>query len=93
MGDHYWHGISSDMSCDEGYPIFLLYTRHKLIGWGVGMSHSDRPSLTSYRWEHPGGSDFKHFFQESNFPKCLLQQGTVSTQHIFMTNPIWNNCL
>ena len=93
MGDHYWHGISASMNCDDAYPIFVLYTRGELVGWGVAMAHSDRPDLKSYRWEHPAGDDLRWFFQENNFPQCLPRQGKLSTQHIFMTNPIWNNCL
>ena len=93
MGKHYWRWISSDMNCNNTYPIFILYTRSKLNAWGIAMAHSDRPYLTSDRWEHPGGTELEYFFQSDTFPQCLLDAGTLSTQHIYMTNPIWDNCL
>ena len=94
MGQHWWRNISPDMDCNDTYPLFLLYTRGKLNGWGIAQSHDDRPNnLTSDRWEHPGGSVLKAFFQDDDFPECLLDQGTLNTQHVYMTNYFLNNCL
>eukprot|EP00486_Rosalina_sp_Unknown_P007078 CAMPEP_0201571022 /NCGR_PEP_ID=MMETSP0190_2-20130828/13592_1 /ASSEMBLY_ACC=CAM_ASM_000263 /TAXON_ID=37353 /ORGANISM="Rosalina sp." /LENGTH=283 /DNA_ID=CAMNT_0047995249 /DNA_START=20 /DNA_END=871 /DNA_ORIENTATION=+ len=92
MGYHYWRYMSIDMDCDQTYPIFLLYNGGKLNAWGIALAHSDRPDLTSYRWEHPAGSELDYFFQSGEIPKCLPNQGTLSTQHIFLTNPAYDLC-
>jgi len=93
MGVHYWRYMSVDMNCNNAYPLFLLYSQQKLAAWGVAMVHDDRPYLTSYRWEHPSGDSLKLFFESGDMPTCLPNQGTLSTQHVYMTNPLWDNCL
>ena len=93
MGQHYWRYISPDMDCDDFYPIFLLYTRGKLNAWGAALGHSDTPYLTSKRWEHPQGEEIHYFFQDDDFPECVLDATNLSTQHIYMSNWFWNNCL
>ena len=90
MGTHYWRDMTVDMDCDDTYPIFLLYNGGALDAWGIALAHSDRPYLSSYRWEHPGGSELNYFFQSGEIPTCLPDAGTLSTQHIFLTNPAWN---
>ncbi|ETO02141.1 hypothetical protein RFI_35300 [Reticulomyxa filosa] len=100
MGMHYWRYVSVDMDCNTVYPIFLLYTEQKLTAWGIAMAHDDRPYCTLFfflllfkRWEHPGGDSLKFFFQEGDMPTCLPNQGTLSTQHVYLGNPLWYNCL
>mmetsp|Transcript_23908 Transcript_23908/g.37949 ORF Transcript_23908/g.37949 Transcript_23908/m.37949 type:complete len:279 (-) Transcript_23908:28-864(-) len=92
MGWHYWRYLKVDMDCNDIYAIFLLYNGDKLNAWGIALTHDDRPNLTSYRWEHPGGAELKPFFQSGDEPTCLPNQGTLTTQHIFLTNPIWDEC-
>jgi len=93
MGDHWWRYANASTPCDDTYPIFLLYNSGKLNAWGIAMAHSDRPYLTSYRWEHPGGSELKWFFEPGQMPTCLPNQGTLSSQHVYMTNPLFDSCL
>jgi len=93
MGMHYWRYVDVNMNCNNTYPIFLLYNQQKLNAWGIAMAHDDRPYLTSYRWEHPGGQSLQCFFQKGDMPACLPKQGTLSTQHVFMTNPFWDLCI
>lgn len=90
MGTHYWRYISLDMNCNNVYAIFLLYNGGKLNAWGIALAHDDRPYLTSYRWEHPSGDELDYFFQKGQIPKCLPNQGVLSTQHIFLTNPAYD---
>ena len=90
MGYHYWRYMSIDMDCNDTYPIFLLYNGGKLNAWGIALAHHDRPYLSSYRWEHPGGSELDYFFQSGQIPTCLPNDGTLSTQHIFLTNAAYN---
>ena len=49
LGQHYWYDISADMNCDDFFPVFLLYNKKQLkgFGWNVGAN------LTSERFEHP----------------------------------------
>ena len=50
-GVHYWYDISSDMHCDQVFPVFLLYDqasqRLKSFGWAV------LANLKSPLWENP----------------------------------------
>eukprot|EP01084_Bolivina_argentea_P073680 133683_1 len=92
MGYHWWRYITVNENCNDMYPIFLLYNNNKLNAWGIAMAHEDRPKLTSFRWEHPGGSELNNFFQPGTIPACLPKQGTLSTMHIFMTNPAYDLC-
>ena len=50
-GVHYWYDISSDMHCDQVFPVFLLYDqasqRLKSFGWAA------LANLTSPLWEQP----------------------------------------
>eukprot|EP01084_Bolivina_argentea_P279925 478637_1 len=92
MGAHYWRYDTVDQDCNTMYPVFLLYTKGKLNAWGIALAHDDRPNLKSKRWEHPGGKVLYGFFAKDQTPKCLPNQGTLSTQHVFMTNPAKNTC-
>ena len=48
-GRHYWYNISADMDCKDYYPMFLLYNRDRLTGFGwVAIGNADSP-----RYEHP----------------------------------------
>mmetsp|Transcript_36082 Transcript_36082/g.57965 ORF Transcript_36082/g.57965 Transcript_36082/m.57965 type:complete len:279 (-) Transcript_36082:97-933(-) len=92
MGYHYWRYMTVNMNCNDTYAIFLLYNGGKLNAWGIALGHDDRPTLTSYRWEHPSGSEIQYFFAPNGMPACLPKQGVLTTQHIFMTNPAFDNC-
>ena len=49
IGVHYWYNSRKDMSCDEFYPVFLLYNGGKLNAFGWAFN----AALTSNRVEHP----------------------------------------
>ncbi|XP_046348062.2 uncharacterized protein LOC124128671 [Haliotis rufescens] len=86
MGVHYWYNIQKDMSCDDFFPMFLLYNNNKLdgLGWAFGTD------LPSPRYEHPDSSTFEEFMDP--VPECLSYQGRLSTMHIYMSNPLLNFC-
>ncbi|XP_071089942.1 uncharacterized protein [Haliotis cracherodii] len=86
MGVHYWYNIQKDMSCDDFFPMFLLYNNNKLdgLGWAFGTD------LPSPRYEHPDPSAFEKFMDP--VPECLSYQGRLSTMHIYMSNPLLNFC-
>lgn len=49
IGVHYWFNSRKDMSCDEFYPVFLLYNGGQLNAFGWAF----QSALTSPRVEHP----------------------------------------
>ncbi|KAL9952378.1 hypothetical protein ACROYT_G039628 [Oculina patagonica] len=83
MGVHYWYDISSDMHCDQVFPVFLLYDqasqRLKSFGWAV------LANLKSPLWEHPPVQYLQLFFKE--VPKCVARQKIISTQHVYLSDP------
>ncbi|XP_078348614.1 uncharacterized protein LOC144633648 isoform X2 [Oculina patagonica] len=91
MGRHYWYNISPDMNCDDYFPMFLLYNRDRLTGFGwVAQGYAN-----STRYEHP---DAKYlglgFFLEGTKPKCLPDIPSLTTQHIYLDKrPYLNFCV
>eukprot|EP01098_Paradermamoeba_levis_P015415 TRINITY_DN7831_c0_g1_i1.p1 TRINITY_DN7831_c0_g1~~TRINITY_DN7831_c0_g1_i1.p1 ORF type:complete len:279 (-),score=85.85 TRINITY_DN7831_c0_g1_i1:80-916(-) len=89
MGLHYWYNISSSQSCTEFFPLFTLFNRGLLNGFGAGQWGFNDPSP---RFEHPSGSVIKLFFDGKTLPQCLLGSTPISTQHIYLTNPALDFC-
>jgi len=91
MGKHYWYKISKDMDCDYFFPLFLIYNNGNLNCYGPNIGVGE--SQTSSRWEHPTPSVLGYFFQAETTPSCLSNAVTpLSTQHVYLTNPIWDWC-
>ncbi|XP_028400232.1 uncharacterized protein LOC114523489 isoform X2 [Dendronephthya gigantea] len=87
MGQHYWFNVSKDMSCDDTFPVFLLYNKQKLIGFGWAMIADLQKTK---RVEHPSQSQVKYFFDEKTQPKCLAEQGIkLTTQHVYLKKYPW----
>ncbi|XP_076104028.1 uncharacterized protein LOC143072809 [Mytilus galloprovincialis] len=87
MGKHYWFNVRKDMSCDEFWPVFLLYNGGKLNAFGWAM----QADLTSPRVEHPPKSTISAFMNPP--PDCIYKTGTLSTLHIYLTNnPAIDTC-
>jgi len=88
MGTHYWKDITTDMDCDDFFPIGIMYNDGELVTFLVNTL-GDEPS--SY-WEHPDESTLFLFFKDVQ-PTCFETAGTLSTMHMFVTNAVWNLCL
>ncbi|XP_052098951.1 uncharacterized protein LOC127733677 [Mytilus californianus] len=87
MGLHYWYNVRKNMSCDEFYPMFLLYNDGKLNAFGWGFI----ADLNSSRLEHPSHAAISAFINPP--PVCLFNSGTLSTMHIYLSNnPALNRC-
>ncbi|VDI73205.1 Hypothetical predicted protein [Mytilus galloprovincialis] len=87
MGLHYWYNIRKDMSCDEFYPMFLLYNDGKLNAFGWAFNGDFNSSIL----EHPPIAALSAFIDP--VPDCLLNAETLSTMHIYLTNnPALNKC-
>lgn len=80
MGVHYWYNIRKNMSCDEFYPVFLLYNGGQLNAFGWAF----QAPMTSPHMEHPPKSTIKAFMSPP--PDCIYNAGTLSTLHIYLTN-------
>ncbi|KAH3787345.1 uncharacterized protein LOC127842515 isoform X2 [Dreissena polymorpha] len=81
MGVHFWHNTSKTMSCDELFPVFLMYNDGVLnaFGWAFGMD------IRSSAWlEHPPKNSYGHFMKV--IPDCLYRLGTLTTLHIYLTD-------
>ncbi|XP_002165969.1 uncharacterized protein LOC100197948 isoform X1 [Hydra vulgaris] len=87
MGQHYWYGISKDMDCNDFFPVFLLYNGNQLDAFGFATYGA----LNGSHLEHPPNSLISLFFKSESFPKCLLNQGAFSTQHVYLNNK-WKLC-
>lgn len=55
LGVHYWYNTRKDMSCDEFYPVFLLYNGGQLNAFGWAF----QAPMTSPHMEHPPKSTIK----------------------------------
>jgi hypothetical protein len=94
MGVHYWADLSGPLSAetemDNLFPMFLLYNRGKLNGFGWAFN----ADLPSDRYEHPPAFSFPLFFDK--VPKSLLDStkaDVISTLHIYLDSmPLLNGC-
>lgn len=82
MGVHYWYNLRKDMSCNEFFPVFLLYNGGVLnaFGWALSINLADMTN----RIENPPQSSYGNFMNPP--PDCLYNLGTLSTLHIYMTD-------
>lgn len=93
MGTHYWASLSGPLNentdADDFVPIFLLYNKGKLNGFGWAFN----ADLPSPRYEHPYGVVDQFFY---TFPKFFLDPNKTrgfSTLHIFLdSTPQLNFC-
>ena len=49
LGQHYWYNLTTEMPCDDFWPMFLLYNGQELdaLGWNFKANYE------SLRYEHP----------------------------------------
>jgi len=92
MGQHYWYNLSPSLPCEQFFPLFLIYNRGVLTTYGADTGMGNAQHQTSSRWEHPGGSVIKLFMSTDQAPPCIFTAGELSTQHVFLTNPIFDLC-
>ncbi|CAH1257658.1 Hypp1874 [Branchiostoma lanceolatum] len=90
MGQHYWYNVTTDMSCDNFYPVFLLYNSGRLNGFGWNI----KAYLDSPRYEHPTTDILDMFFKV--IPQCFYDEADprgATTLHIYMDSaPSFNFC-
>jgi len=85
MGNHYWYNTSLDMDCDALFPAFLLYNDGVLNAFGWALM----TDVEADNYEHPPAISFGRFF--NTVPNCLQEIGTVTTQHIYLTDSVTKN--
>lgn len=95
MGVHFWADIdgnqlSENTEADNFAPLFLLYNKGKLNGFGWAFN----ADLPSKRYEHPGQDVLGMFFNK--IPKFFSdpnKSGKLSTLHIYLdSTPQFNFC-
>jgi len=87
MGMHYWYNVTSDMSCNNFYPLCLLYNGGKLSAFCFAKNaYLQSPQ---YDWPHPDPFSTGGFMNP--VPKCFNTDPTfkkLSTVHVyFHSNP------
>jgi len=92
MGKHYWYKINSTMTCDQLFPVFLIYNKGVLTTYGAITGVGSAQTQSSSRWEHPGGDVLHKFLPDGGAPDCIFKVGDLSTQHVFLTNPLFDYC-
>jgi hypothetical protein len=95
MGQHYWANVkgvplSVDMNPDEFFPMFLLYNKGQLNGFGWALN----ADLNSIRYEHPDSSVVSQFMNPvPKFFSDPTKSGKLSTMHIYLDDsPRFNFC-
>ena len=95
MGLHYWADVrgiplSLDTPNDSFFPMFLLYNKGELNGFGWAFN----ANLTSPRLEHPTASVVSNFMTAvPNFLFDPTKSGILSTLHIYLdSTPALNFC-
>ncbi|XP_057302199.1 uncharacterized protein LOC130636478 isoform X2 [Hydractinia symbiolongicarpus] len=96
MGRHYFFNMTANMNCSDFVPLFLLYNKGVLNGFGWTMGgHINSPTG---RLEYAPNALLRKFFQPGiEWPLCLddrsVSQPSVSSQHIYLDiNPTKNLC-
>lgn len=94
MGLHYWADLTGQLgqqtSGDNFLPLFLLYNKGNLNGFGWAFN----ADLPSSRYEHPNKNVLNMFFK--NIPQFFFdpsKSGVLSTMHIYLdSTPQLNFC-
>lgn len=88
MGMHYWNDVkgspvTASTSQDDFLPLFLLYDKGKLNGFGWIFS----ANLRSQHYEKPTSSLIQGMFEEMpNFLGTAATNGYLSTLHIYLNS-------
>jgi hypothetical protein len=95
MGLHYWRQVNGsqitvDMNKDNFFPMFLLYNKGKLNGFGFAFN----ANLDSPRLEHPTVDIINLFMKPTpSFFADKTQSEVLSTLHVFLdSTPFQNFC-
>lgn len=96
MGRHYFFNMTADMNCSDFVPMFLLYNKGVLNGFGWTMG--GHITSSTGRLEYAPNALLRKFFEPGiEWPVCLsdrsVSQPTVSSQHVYLDiNPQKNLC-
>ncbi|XP_055870196.1 uncharacterized protein LOC106050172 isoform X4 [Biomphalaria glabrata] len=81
MGVHYAYGYTTTSSCDDLFPLFLLYDQGVMKGIGFALI----ANFTSPHYEHPTLDNLKWMLYEA--PQCVSTR-VVSSIHIFLSQSL-----
>ncbi|CAG5115666.1 unnamed protein product [Candidula unifasciata] len=85
MGIHFYYNITFDMSCDQLFPVVILYNKGQLntFAWMFLSVFQDK------RYEVSPKKVFPFFI--SPVPKCMDSFDFLTTQHVYLTDDITLN--
>jgi len=92
MGIHYWYDNRLDSNCAEYFPVFLMYNKGKLTGFGW---------VTFGKFEYTKRTEFPPLPVITAFlkpvPTCMPQEfedvnGFTTMHHFFNTEPLNLRC-
>uniref|UniRef100_A0A2C9KWN8 Uncharacterized protein n=1 Tax=Biomphalaria glabrata TaxID=6526 RepID=A0A2C9KWN8_BIOGL len=78
---HYAYGYTTTSSCDDLFPLFLLYDQGVMKGIGFALI----ANFTSPHYEHPTVDNLKWMLYEA--PQCVSTR-VVSSIHIFLSQSL-----
>jgi len=89
MGVHYWYDNRLDKNCEQFFPVFLMYNKGKLTGFGWAAMG---------KYEYTKRTEFPPYSAVSSFlnpvPTCMKQYydeaGGFTTMHIYFNTAAWN---
>ncbi|CAF3808066.1 unnamed protein product [Rotaria sp. Silwood1] len=89
MGVHYWYDNRLDNKCDEIFPVFLLYNKGKLTGFGWGLAGKYDYSKRTESVPYGAVSKFMRIV-----PTCLEKFfediGGFTAMHLYFNTAPWN---
>ncbi|CAF3292316.1 unnamed protein product, partial [Rotaria sp. Silwood2] len=89
MGVHYWYENSLDNKCDQIFPVFLLYNKGKLTGFGWGLAGKYEYTKRTEAVPYGAVSKFMRIV-----PTCLEKFfediGGFTAMHLYFNTAPWN---
>ncbi|CAF3042773.1 unnamed protein product [Rotaria socialis] len=89
MGAHYWYDNRLDKECDEIFPVFLLYNKSKLTGFGWGLAGKYEYTQRTEPVPYAAVSSFMRIV-----PNCLKKFfddiGGFTAMHLYFNTAPWN---
>ncbi|KAK3744546.1 hypothetical protein QZH41_005622, partial [Actinostola sp. cb2023] len=74
---HYWYDISKNMNCKDFYPVFIMYNRNRLEGFGWNTNGD----LKSPRYEHPTSDRFGSDIELTRYSDHHKEWDIMKSQH------------
>jgi len=89
FGTYYWYKVSKKMDCEETFPVFVLYSKGKINGFGWSL----KGNFNDPKFDHPDSSLAFMAFDRKTFPECIQKsRSRGSTQHVYLHQTGFTSC-